>query len=272
MPASQETTLVHKAISSERWSGRLAGPWASRLVALMALLLVWEILAVWLRQPTLPDPISVTIAFGRGLPAGLGWHTAVSGYRVVMATALAVVVAAPLGLALGQSPRWDRIIAPLVYLTYPIPKIVLLPIILIFLGLGDVSKIAIIFLILFFQVLMVVRDASQTVRPELVHSVRSLGARRRQLLRYVYFPACLPAILTSLRVSVGTAIAVLFFVETFGTTAGLGYYIIVESWGRLAYAQMYAGVMAMSLLGVGLYLLLDAMQKRFCGWVEVGRL
>ncbi len=250
-------------------------PWISwwpRLAALGTLFVLWELVSLAVHQSTLPDPLTVLGAFVQAVPRGLGWHTAVSGYRVVVATILSVAVAAPMGLALGQSPRWDRIVAPLVYLTYPIPKIVLLPILLIFLGLGDTSKISMIFLILFFQVLMVVRDASQTVRPELVHSVRSLGARRRQLLRYVYFPACLPAILTSLRVSVGTAIAVLFFVESFGTTAGLGYYIIVESWGRLAYAQMYAGVVAMSLLGVGLYLVLDMLQKRFCGWVEVGRL
>lgn len=246
--------------------------WLNRLLALAALLAAWELLALVAGQATLPDPVTVLTAFVRALPRGLAWHTLVSGYRVVIATILSVAVAAPLGLALGQSPRWDRLVAPLIYLSYPIPKIVLLPILLIFLGLGDASKVSMIFLILFFQVLMVVRDASQAVRPELVHSVRSLGARRRQLLRYVYLPACLPAILTSLRVSVGTAIAVLFFVESFGTTAGLGYYIIVESWGRLAYAQMYAGVVAMSLLGVGLYLVLDVLQKHFCGWVDVGRL
>lgn len=242
-----------------------------RLLAMVAILGVWELLAVAVGQATLPDPPTVVVAFAVALPRGLAWHALISLYRVALATLLAVAAAAPVGLALGQSPRWDRFVAPMVYLTYPVPKIVLLPILLIFLGLGDASKVAIIFLILFFQVLVVVRDASHSVRPELVHSVRSLGARRRQLLRYVYLPACLPAILTSLRVSVGTAIAVLFFVESFGTSSGLGYYIIVESWGRMAYAQMYAGVLAMSLLGVGLYFILDLLQKRLCGWVELGR-
>ncbi|MCL4534234.1 MAG: ABC transporter permease [Bacteroidetes bacterium] len=272
-PASQDAGPVPRTIAPALATSHPAfASWLNRLAALAVFLAAWEVLAIVAGQATLPDPLTVLVTFVRALPRGLGWHTMVSGYRVVLATVLSVVVAAPLGLALGQSPRWDRLVAPLVYLSYPIPKIVLLPILLIFLGLGDASKISMIFLILFFQVLMVVRDASQSVRPELVHSVRSLGARRRQLLRYVYFPACLPAILTSLRVSVGTAIAVLFFVESFGTTAGLGYYIIVESWGRLAYAQMYAGVVAMSLLGVGLYIVLDVLQKRFCGWVDVGRL
>jgi ABC-type nitrate/sulfonate/bicarbonate transport system permease component len=64
---------------------------------------------------------------------------------------------------------------------------------------------------------------------------------------------------------------VLFFAETFATQAGLGYYIIVETWGRLAYPQMYVGVLAMSVLGMTLYLALDRLEQRFCGWVQAGR-
>jgi NitT/TauT family transport system permease protein len=72
--------------------------------------------------------------------------------------------------------------------------------------------------------------------------------------------------LTALRVSIGTAIAVLFFAESFATTSGLGYYIIVEAWGRLAYPEMYAGVMAMSLLGLALYFAVDRLQLHLCPW------
>ena len=99
-------------------------------------------------------------------------------------------------------------------------------------------------MILFFQILVVVRDQASALRPELIYSVRSLGAGRRALFRFVYLPATVPAALTALRVSVGTAIAVLFFAESFATTSGLGYYIIIDSWGRLAYPEMYAGVIA----------------------------
>ncbi len=184
-------------------------------------------------------------------------------------TALAVLLAVPAGLVLGQSRTIDRLAAPLIYILYPIPKIVFLPIILLFLGIGNASKIFMIFLILFFQVLVVVRDEAGALRPELIYSVRSLGAGRRALFRFVYLPATLPAALTALRVSVGTAIAVLFFAESFATTSGLGYYIIVESWGRLAYAEMYAGVLAMSLLGLLFYFIVDAMERRFAPWLSV---
>jgi ABC-type nitrate/sulfonate/bicarbonate transport system permease component len=131
---------------------------------------------------------------------------------------------------------------------------------------GNVSKIFLISLILWFQVLVVVRDEASAIRPELVHSVRSLGAGRRALLRFVYLPACLPAVLTAIRVSIGTAIAVLFFVESFATASGLGYYIIVETWGRLDYTAMYAGVVAMSLLGLVLFFTVDRLEHRLCPW------
>ena len=189
----------------------------------------------------------------------------------MLAIVLAAATAAPLGVALGTSPRLYTISAPVIYLSYPIPKIVLLPILLLFLGLGDATKIVMIALILFFQVLILVRDQVRNVRPELVLSVRSLGAGRIDLLRHVYVPASLPGLFSALRVSTGVAIAVLFFVESFGTREGLGYYILVESWGRLDYPEMYAGVIAMALLGLGLYYILDGIERRVCRWTRVGR-
>jgi NitT/TauT family transport system permease protein len=237
-----------------------------------AMLLVWQLAAWGLRSEVLPGPAEVIAAFYRGLvKGGLAWDLGMSAYRVAVSVLLSVAIAAPLGLALGLNQRLYSLTAPLVYLTFPIPKIVLLPVLLMFLGVGDSSKIAVIFLILFFQVLVVVRDAAGSVRPELVHSVRSLGAGWGGLLRYVYFPASLPALLTALRISVGTAIAVLFFVESFGTTSGLGYFILVKGWGRLAYADMYAGVLAMALLGLALYFGLELLERKTCAWLQAGR-
>jgi len=191
----------------------------------------------------------------------------ISGWRVLASIVISMLVAVPVGLILGQSPRLNRIFSPVIYIVYPIPKIVFLPIILLFLGIGNTSKIFIIFLILFFQILVVVRDQASILRPELIYSVRSLGAGRRALFRFVYLPATIPAALTALRVGIGTAIAVLFFAESFATTSGLGYYIIVESWGRLAYPEMYAGVVAMSVLGLLLYFAADALERRLAPWM-----
>ena len=167
---------------------------------------------------------------------------------------------------MGQSPRLNRVFAPLVYLLYPIPKVVLAPIILLFLGVGDFPKITIIFLILFFQILVLVRDSAAAIRPELLLSVRSLGAGRRALFRFVYLPASLPAVLTAVRQSIGTAVAVLYVAELFATRWGLGYYIYLNGSTLFNYTAMYAGVLAMSLLGMGLYFTVDALEKRLCRW------
>ena len=237
------------------------------LLAALALLAAWQFAALILQRDILPAPTQVLVAFVAQLPRGLGWHFVVSTWRVVASIALSVALATPAGLVLGQYPRVNRFFAPLIYLTYPIPKIVLLPIVLLFLGMGDASKIFIIFLILFFQVLVVVRDASTALRSELLYSVRSLGAGRRALLRFVYLPATLPAVLTAIRLSIGTAVAVLFFTESFATNAGLGYYVIVDTFQRIAYPEMYAGVIAMSLLGLILYFVVDYLERKLCPYL-----
>lgn len=237
------------------------------LLAALVLIAVWEVVALVLHRDILPAPTAVLTVFFAQLPHSLGWHFLVSTWRVVASIALSVALATPAGLVLGQNETLYRIFAPLVYLTYPIPKIVFLPIVLLFLGIGDASKIFIIFLILFFQVLVVVRDQAAALRPELLYSVRSLGAGRRALFLFVYLPATLPGVLTAIRLSIGTAVAVLFFTESFATTAGLGYYVIVDTFQRLAYPEMYAGVVAMSVLGLLLYFVVDYMERTLCPYL-----
>ena len=150
----------------------------------------------------------------------------------------------------------------MIYLLYPIPKVVFVPVVLLFLGIGDLAKIVVIFLILFFQIVVLVRDQAAGLAPQLLQSLRSLGAGRRALFRFVYLPASLPAILTALRQSVGTAVAVLYIAELFATRKGLGYYIYYNGSTLLDYPAMYAGVLAMSLLGLGLYFTVDWMERR----------
>jgi NitT/TauT family transport system permease protein len=237
------------------------------LLAILALLILWEIAALAIHRPILPPPIDVAKAFINGLRGDLLGHLQASLWRVIASTVLAVALAAPAGLVLGQSKRLNSLFSPLIYLIYPIPKVVFVPIVLLFLGLGDAPKIVIIFLILFFQVLVLVRDQAAALRPELIQSVRSLGAGRRALFRFVYLPASLPAILTALRQSVGTAVAVLYVAELYATQKGLGYYIYLNGSTLLNYPAMYAGIVAMSLLGLGLYFSVDWLEKRLCPWL-----
>lgn len=236
------------------------------LLAVLALLAIWQLFAMFINRPILPSPIEVGKVFFQELQDGLIDHFLASLWRVLASTALAILIAAPLGLILGQSKRLNSFISPAIYLIYPIPKVVLVPIILLILGIGDFPKITIIFLILFFQILVLVRDQAAGLRPELIQSVRSIGAGRRALFRFVYIPASLPAVLTALRQSIGTAVAVLYIAELFATQKGLGYYIYLNGSTLFNYPAMYAGVVAMSLLGLGLYFTVDWLERRYCNW------
>ena len=236
------------------------------LLAVIVLVVLWQVAAMLLNKPILPYPWDVARALVVELGKDLPEHFLASLWRVVASTLLSIALAAPAGLVLGQSRRLNRLFAPLIYLLYPIPKVVFVPVILLLLGVGDLAKIIIIFLILFFQVLVLVRDQAAALRPELIQSVRSLGAGRRALFRYVYLPASLPAILTALRQSVGTAVAVLYVAELFATQRGLGYYIFLNGSTLFNFPAMYAGILAMSVLGLGLYFSVDWLERRLCKW------
>jgi len=231
-------------------------------IATFSLLVLWQIFAMILHQPILPSPMTVAVVFWEELGNGLLIHFAASLWRVVAGIGLSLLLAVPAGLVLGQSQKWNRIFSPFLYLIYPIPKVVFVPIVFLLFGIGDLAKITLIFLILFFQVLVLVRDAAVGISPQLLLSLRSLGAGRRALFRFVYLPASIPAILTGLRQSIGTAVAILYITELFATRYGLGYYIYYQGSTLLNYPAMYAGVVAMSLLGLGLYFGVDWLQKR----------
>ena len=237
------------------------------LYAILGLLVLWQLVALLLQRPILPSPFAVAVTFIEEFAGGaLLGHFLASLWRVLASTFLAIALAAPAGLVLGQSRQLNNIFSPVIYLLYPIPKVVLVPVVLLFFGIGDLPKIVIIFLILFFQILVLVRDQAAGIRPELIQSVRSLGAGRRALFRFVYLPASLPAILTALRQSVGTAVAVLYVAELFATQRGLGYYIYLNGSTLFNYPAMYAGIVALSLMGLGLYFSVDWLEHRVAPW------
>ncbi len=237
------------------------------LAAILALICLWQISSWIVSKPILPSPLSVLGTFFQELSRGLLIHIMASLWRVVASTTLAICLAAPAGLAIGQSQHLNAIFSPLIYLLYPIPKVVFVPILLLVFGIGDLSKITIIFIVLFFQILVLVRDQAAGLHPALIQSVRSLGAGRRALFRFVYLPASLPAILTALRQSVGTSIDVIYIAELSATQRGLGYYIYFNGSTLFNYPAMYAGILAMSLLGLGLYFGVDWLEKRICPWL-----
>lgn len=238
------------------------------LIATIILLASWHIFSLLLRTPALPVPLAALQSFARLLPDELMPHLTISFYRVALSLLIATVLGVPMGLYLGKNQKADEFSAPLIYMTYPIPKVVFLPIFLILLGIGNISKIVLITLVIFYLILVTTRDAARNLSKEYVLSVRSLRASELELYRHVYFPACLPAILTSLRLGLGMAMSVLFLVETYATREGIGFFIM-NSWSSLAYDKMFAGIIAMGLMGFLLYLLLDACEKVLCSWVHL---
>lgn len=228
------------------------------------LLLLWQLLAMATHHPALPVPFRVLKLFGANWRE-LGVHFLRSGYRILMGMVLALVVGMPVGIALGYWKRFDEVLSPLVYLIYPIPKIAFLPLILLLLGLGDLAKIFLIAFILVFQVIVVTRDGVKDLPVEYYDSIRSLGAGDRQILYHVTIPAVLPTLLTALRLSIGTAIAVLFFAETFVTYQGLGYYIM-DAWTMLNYERMFLGIVGLSLLGLVFFVMIDLAARWLVRW------
>ncbi len=237
------------------------------------LILCWKLFSMGLSSAMLPPPEQAFAAFGEALKTALFWkHFGVSAFRVSAAMALAWLAGFPLGILMGYSKAVDRLLSPILFLTYPIPKIVLLPIFLILFGLGDAPKILMIALIMGYQIVVATRDGVLRLDEKYIQSFRSLGGTRLQAIYHVVIPAALPQGFTALRIGTGTGIAVLFFVESFATATGLGFYIM-DAWGRFDYVQMFIGIIAMSLLGVLLYAFFNYLEQNLCAWnfLESGR-
>ena len=238
------------------------------VLAILFILAGWQVTAMLVDNAALPGPAEAVPMVAEY--AGDLWPAfVVSLYRVVAAMLIGTVLAIPLGLACGRSPRVDAVFAPVLYFLYPLPKVVLLPVLIVLMGLADAPKIALIAITIFFQVLVTVRDAAQGVPEQAVMSMRSLGAGRIDVYRHVIVPATLPELFTALRLSSGTAVAILFFAESLAGSTGLGYFI-VNAWALLDYPKMFAGIIAMAVLGVILYELFDVAERRLTRWRRRG--
>ena len=234
------------------------------LFAIAFVLAGWHVTAILVDTPALPTPLE-TIPVFASYAAQLAPDFLVSLGRVALALAIAVVLAVPLGLCLGRTRVLDELFAPVLYILYPLPKIVFLPILLVLLGLGGAPKVALIALTIFFQVIVVMRDVAKGIPEQTLASVRSLGGTRRHLWRHVVIPAAVPELFTTLRVSSGIAIAILFFAEAIAGSTGLGYFIM-ESWAMVNYPRMFAGIIALAILGILFYLVFDIVERRLTRW------
>lgn len=242
------------------------------IFSILALIAVWKILALLINSPVLPQPEAVCLAVIKiGTTPEFWSHFRVSTYRVVTSMAISLIIAFPLGIALGYNTKLDNLISPILFITYPIPKIVFLPVILILFGIGDLSKIVLLTLIVAYQLLIIIRDGVSNINKKHVETIKSLGGNHSHIIFHVLVPASLPYCFTALRLTTGTAITVLFIVETYATRTGLGYYIM-NSWSKAAYDEMFVGIIGMCMLGIIFYTIFSSLEKIFCRWKMLERI
>jgi NitT/TauT family transport system permease protein len=184
-------------------------------------------------------------------------HIGFSLFRVFFGLALGFVCGASLGFLMHLMPQADRFFSKIIYLTYPFPKVVLVPLFILMFGIGEMSKIALIFIIVFYQILVSTRDLIKQINPRMLMSIASLGAGTIDQWRHVFIPYCLPGWFTCLRLSLGTSLGVLFFAETYATQWGLGFYIW-DAFSRFDYIDLYGG--SFTLCGIG-FLLFWSLEK-----------
>lgn len=244
---------------------RLKQSLISLLYALLLLHALWYLAAIMIHKNILPTPFAVYAQVKALGSQNIGWHIYFSLYRLTWSLGIAVIVGVILGVLMARFKKIGQLLSPLIYFTYPIPKIALLPVVMLLFGLGEVSKIIMITLIIVFQVIISVRDAVAGIPEQTYQSLFVLGANRWQLFKNITWPASLAAVISTLRVALGTAIAILFFTETYGTEFGLGYYIM-DCWYRLDYLSMYATIVVLSGIAFVLFMILEVIEYQVTKW------
>lgn len=230
--------------------------------------IIWYISSIFVDLKILPSPFEVYHSYRSALDNNIQDHIFASLYRIFVGLAISLLLALILGIIMGYNKTINKILSPLVYFSYPLPKLAILPVIMILFGIEDTSKIIIIVLIIVFQLTINIRDAVVNIPREDYDIMTSLNATGLQKITHITLPAIMPEIFSSLRIALGIALSALFFTETFGTDKGLGFYI-TDSWMRIDYIQMFFGILTLSLLGLILFIILDITDQLLCRWKKV---
>ena len=229
----------------------------------LLVILNWYLLAVIVQSPIVPMPHAVLRYLITGMPLSISMvHVLASGYRIIGGVSLGLFVAIPVGLLIGRKVIADTIISPMLYLLFPLPKIAFLPVFMVLFGIGDASKIALIAVIVFFPAALSIRDGVKGISFHYIELARAYHLTPKQMLRHIIWPAVLPRIYSSVRITVGIAMSVLFINESYAASHGLGY-MIMNSWVMAQYTAMYAGIVLLSLLGLSIYQIIDFTERQF---------
>ena len=235
-----------------------------------AVLVPWEICSrlsiVSPRYFPAPTTIAWTLA-DRFVAGDLGTDLLVTLTRLGFAFALAAVPAVPLGLAMGMARPVRDFVEPYLAFIFPVPKIALLPFLLIIVGVGEPAFVLTGASSAFFQIVISTLAGVQTMDPRLLDVGRNYGARGPRLFWKVILPAALPAIFTGLRLGLGLALVTVVAVEFIAAKSGLGH-LVFRHWQMLSTPEMYAAFALVGVLGLALTRGLRALQKRVLTWQD----
>jgi ABC-type nitrate/sulfonate/bicarbonate transport system permease component len=230
----------------DRRGARIAAAWALPLLAV----LVWEIGARIGTPPSYLIPPSVILAstWELTLTGELPRHAGVSAYRALLGFAIGCLCGSAMGLLAGIARPVERFYEPIISFTYPVPKIVVLPILIAWLGSGSASKIAVIAAACFYPSFINALYGAKAVQRRHIWSARNMGATRRQLFLKVVLPSALPQVLAGLRVALALAFIVVIASEMSGSRDGLGF-LIATAEDNARFDLMYAAIIAIALAG-----------------------
>ncbi|CAI0804411.1 Putative aliphatic sulfonates transport permease protein ssuC [Serratia fonticola] len=244
----------------------------STATLLVVLAVWWAVTTLQLISPLfLPAPQQVlhqlvVIASPQGfMDATLWQHLAASLGRILVALLAAVVIGVPVGIAMGLSETVRGLLDPLIEIYRPVPPLAYLPLMVIWFGIGETSKILLIYLAIFAPVTLSTVAGVRSVAQVRIRAAQALGANRWQLLRFVVLPSALAEILTGIRIGLGVGWSTLVAAELIAATRGLGF--MVQSAGEfLATDVVIAGISVIAIIAFGLELGLRALQRRLTPW------
>jgi NitT/TauT family transport system permease protein len=236
--------------------------------SVLALVVLWEASSRvgWVPPLFLPPPSRVVAEAGRMVASGeLARHLALSLLRIALGFALGALAGTLVGLALGTSRLAEAVGNPLIAATYPLPKIALLPLMILWLGIGEAPKVTMIALGVFFPVVINTYAGVRDTEPLMVMAARSLGAGRGQLLVKVILPSALPMILAGYRLGAGIALLLVVSAEMINATAGIGF-LILHAGDLMLTGKLVVGLVLLSLLGLASTWALRALEAYLTPW------
>jgi len=226
---------------------------------------LWLFGTYFVNERLIPSPFIVYANMDAEFWMDMIQHVRHSLWRLFLSMSISVVIGLVLGLLMAESKVISKLLNPFIYFTYPIPKMAFLPVVMVLLGLGNPTIITMIILIVVFQIIINVRDGINHIPEENYQTLLVLGASKWQLFKDVTLPAALSQILSSTRVALGTATAVLFITENNGTRYGVGHFIMNAS-SRINYIDMFSGIIVLSIVAFLLFLIVDALESVFMKW------